>query len=68
VTFDLSVDNTVVPGPAASPHAYDTNVLLIASGDQLQRVPFEFVKSGTLHLSFDQIRWPCWFTTGPRSA
>ncbi len=54
VAFDLSVDNAVVPVPPAPPHAYDTNVVLIVSGDQQQRVPFAFVKSGTLHLSFDQ--------------
>ena len=55
VTFDLWVDNTVFPSPAASPHAYDTNSLLITSGSQQQRVPFAFVKSGSLHMSFDHV-------------
>jgi cysteine-rich repeat protein len=54
VTFDLSVDNTVFPSPPAAPHAYDTNAVLIDSGNQQQRVPFVFLKAGSLHLSFDQ--------------
>ena len=50
VTFDLAIDNTVVPDRGVSPYAYDDSAILITAGSQQQRVPFAFLKTPMLLL------------------
>jgi hypothetical protein len=56
VTFRITVDNSVVPFPSEAPYAYSGMVVAQSGGDRLT-LPFAFVKSPSLQITFDQVPW-----------
>ncbi len=52
VLVELVVDNTIVPNVNESPYAYEGSIQ-IQSGSEISNVPFAFLKSNVITLSFD---------------
>jgi hypothetical protein len=56
LTFELSVNNSVVPNRTYSPYAYEGEIIAKSSSDTL-KVPFAFIKSNMLNINFDEEPW-----------
>ncbi|MFC2058977.1 S8 family serine peptidase [Chloroflexota bacterium] len=58
IAFNLSVENAAVPTPSDPPHSYEGAILAECdSSSEVLRVPFAFIKSVMLNLTFDEEPW-----------
>jgi minor extracellular serine protease Vpr len=56
LSFEISVDNSLVPIPLQEPYAYEGKIIAETATEVIQ-VPFAFIKSPRLEIAFDQEPW-----------